>query len=173
MALQLRNVAESGETVRITRCRQRQPTHGPILRLSRQVAQPSVWLATFSYLIYEAGDSGLKEYEQRTAGRKNKKAASTEDPTAVVRTHSRVYFPSRETVLRSKGGKDVSSRCLRISPRHTPRLGALLCLTRSTLASRAQGPSAFRPSGGKQTPSRVTSSATAGQSGRASSCTAR
>ncbi|KAL2257244.1 hypothetical protein VTK26DRAFT_448 [Humicola hyalothermophila] len=52
------------------------------------------------------GDSGLKEYELRTAGRKGKHGPSGEGSMAVVRTHTRVYFPSRETVLQSKGGTD-------------------------------------------------------------------
>lgn len=59
-------------------------------------------------LLTSAGDSGLKEYELRTAGRKGKQGASADDPMALVRAHTGVYFPSRETVLQSKGGRDVS-----------------------------------------------------------------
>ncbi|KAL2022295.1 hypothetical protein VTK56DRAFT_5693 [Thermocarpiscus australiensis] len=52
------------------------------------------------------GDCGLKEYESRTCGRKSKNAASADNDIAVVRDHTRVYFPSRETVLQSKGGRN-------------------------------------------------------------------
>ncbi|KXX79467.1 Tyrosyl-DNA phosphodiesterase 1 [Madurella mycetomatis] len=50
------------------------------------------------------GDSGLKEYDTRKAGRNTKNASSTK--LDAIRDHLRVYFPSRGTVIRSKGGKD-------------------------------------------------------------------
>ena len=75
----------------------------------------SLGAVTFDFLqmMYNAcqGDSGLKEYDIRTAP-KAKKAA---DAAAVVqrldalRNHVRVYFPSEDTIQQSRGGKDVSA----------------------------------------------------------------
>ncbi|KAK4242628.1 hypothetical protein C8A03DRAFT_11236 [Achaetomium macrosporum] len=53
------------------------------------------------------GDSGLKEYGKRITGNKTKGASSAKDE-AMLRDHMRVYFPSRDTVLQSKGGKDAA-----------------------------------------------------------------
>ncbi|KAL2134218.1 hypothetical protein VTI74DRAFT_723 [Chaetomium olivicolor] len=51
------------------------------------------------------GDSGLKEYSSRAATAKGKGSGSVRaDGQSLVRAHTRVYFPSRETVLQSKGG---------------------------------------------------------------------
>ncbi|KAK0722710.1 tyrosyl-DNA phosphodiesterase-domain-containing protein [Lasiosphaeria miniovina] len=57
------------------------------------------------------GDSGVKEYESRTAGGRKVKDAKSgqDDDVAAIKRHFRVYFPSEETVLESKGGKDVGT----------------------------------------------------------------
>ncbi|KAK1835229.1 hypothetical protein QBC39DRAFT_388923 [Podospora conica] len=52
------------------------------------------------------GDSGLKEYESRSTGRKGKDIAKADDDTDVLNKNIRVYFPSLETVNRSKRGKN-------------------------------------------------------------------
>ncbi|SPQ22375.1 5c7a7958-a57c-4b24-83ed-ea1e08282303 [Thermothielavioides terrestris] len=52
------------------------------------------------------GDSGLQEYSKRTASGKTYAASSTVKGAGTVREHVRVFFPSRETVLQSKGGKN-------------------------------------------------------------------
>ncbi|KAK3944700.1 hypothetical protein QBC46DRAFT_158420 [Diplogelasinospora grovesii] len=58
------------------------------------------------------GDLGLKEYESRTPGasRKGKDAASTRSTcdSTTIRDHFRVYFPSHDTVMRSKGGRNAA-----------------------------------------------------------------
>ncbi|KAM7199827.1 hypothetical protein V8F33_004231 [Rhypophila sp. PSN 637] len=53
--------------------------------------------------IYYAcqGDDGLKEYHSRTTKSKGKL-------DRIVRSHMRVYFPSRETVERSRGGPNAA-----------------------------------------------------------------
>ncbi|KAK4137315.1 phospholipase D/nuclease [Trichocladium antarcticum] len=58
--------------------------------------------------LYHAcqGDSGLKEYNSRTSGRKGKNGTSADDTPNTIRDHSRVYFPSSETVQQSKGGRN-------------------------------------------------------------------
>lgn len=69
--------------------------------------------------LYHAaqGDSGTKELEARAARAKRSKdvTASAVDPLDLARI--RVYFPSCDTVIRSRGGSNVS---LRIEPQ---RLG--------------------------------------------------
>lgn len=65
--------------------------------------------------LYNAcqGDPGTKEYEARTGKpRKTKGGSSVEDPAVLSRI--RVYYPSRETVIRSRGGPNVS--CFSCSP---------------------------------------------------------
>ncbi|KAK4114100.1 phospholipase D/nuclease [Canariomyces notabilis] len=57
------------------------------------------------YYACQAGDCGLKEYDARTAGRKSKDANLADHAVVPVLDHMRVYFPSRETIMRSKGGK--------------------------------------------------------------------
>ncbi|KAL2271708.1 hypothetical protein VTJ83DRAFT_1079 [Remersonia thermophila] len=49
------------------------------------------------------GDSGLKEYDLRTS--KGQQQALRE-ATAAVKAHTRIFFPSIETVRASRGGKD-------------------------------------------------------------------
>jgi hypothetical protein len=79
------------------------------------------------------GDSGLQEYGKRTAGGKTKTQASAAgDPQEAdfLKEYVRVYFPSRSTVLQSKGGKEVrhfrtaflTGSCLLLSPFLTLRL---------------------------------------------------
>ncbi|KAK3333282.1 tyrosyl-DNA phosphodiesterase-domain-containing protein [Cercophora scortea] len=51
------------------------------------------------------GDIGLKEYESRTTGRKGKDT-STKDDLGALEDHIRVYFPSQQTVAKSRGGKN-------------------------------------------------------------------
>lgn len=60
--------------------------------------------------LYNAcqGDSGLKEYEARTGKpRKTKRTSSADDTTRLSRI--RVYYPSRDTVVRSRGSINVST----------------------------------------------------------------
>ena len=59
--------------------------------------------------LYNAcqGDSGLKEYESRPTA-KGKSTASADDAVSAVKRHMRIFFPSRDTVAQSLGGKDVS-----------------------------------------------------------------
>jgi hypothetical protein len=60
--------------------------------------------------IYYAaqGDNGLKEYHERTARGKKAKTSSTEAALGKINDHFRIYFPSRDTVDQSRGGKQVS-----------------------------------------------------------------
>ncbi|KAK3990608.1 hypothetical protein QBC44DRAFT_368865 [Cladorrhinum sp. PSN332] len=51
------------------------------------------------------GDSGLKEFSSRATGKVKAKEADG-SLAAALKQHIRVYFPSRETVLRSRGGPD-------------------------------------------------------------------
>ncbi|KAI0477003.1 tyrosyl-DNA phosphodiesterase-domain-containing protein [Xylaria cf. heliscus] len=57
--------------------------------------------------IYHAaqGDDGMKEYEKRTTGSSKKKAAEKTD-LSYHPDDFRIYFPSQETVSRSRGGKN-------------------------------------------------------------------
>ncbi|KAK5631894.1 hypothetical protein RRF57_007608 [Xylaria bambusicola] len=56
--------------------------------------------------IYNAtqGDNGLKEYDKRTSGGARKKATQKVGPSYHP-DNFRIYFPSHETVIRSRGGK--------------------------------------------------------------------
>ncbi len=60
--------------------------------------------------LYNAcqGDSGLKEYESRPTA-KSRSTAAADDAVSKVKEHTRIFFPSRETVAQSKGGTDVST----------------------------------------------------------------
>lgn len=62
--------------------------------------------------LYNAcqGDSGLKEYKARTGKPRKTKGttASDVDQDQIDLARVRVYFPSRDTVLRSQGGGNVS-----------------------------------------------------------------
>ncbi len=64
------------------------------------------------------GDSGLKEYELRGAKPKAQGMSGAAGDWHKIQDCFRVYFPSRETVLSSKGGKDVRRirELLRSSP---------------------------------------------------------
>ncbi|KAI0976054.1 tyrosyl-DNA phosphodiesterase-domain-containing protein [Xylaria arbuscula] len=57
--------------------------------------------------IYNAaqGDNGLREYEKRTTGGGKKKIAQRNEPSYRP-DNFRIYFPSHETVSRSRGGKN-------------------------------------------------------------------
>ncbi|KAI1129584.1 tyrosyl-DNA phosphodiesterase-domain-containing protein [Nemania abortiva] len=57
--------------------------------------------------IYNAaqGDNGLKEYERRATGSSKKKAAQKTE-LSYKPSNFRIYFPSYETVSRSRGGKN-------------------------------------------------------------------
>ncbi|KAI1078488.1 phospholipase D/nuclease [Whalleya microplaca] len=59
--------------------------------------------------IYYAaqGDNGLKEYAKR-ASKSNKTKLSTDAAAAVFRDKFRIYFPSRDTVIHSRGGKNAA-----------------------------------------------------------------
>ncbi|KAK0711148.1 tyrosyl-DNA phosphodiesterase-domain-containing protein [Lasiosphaeris hirsuta] len=53
------------------------------------------------------GDSGMKEYESRTAGSKAKGVTGADGDMDTLKSHVRVYFPSQETVAQSRGGKNA------------------------------------------------------------------
>jgi len=53
------------------------------------------------------GDSGQKAYDQRTQKPKRKDAAASTAPVSAFSGRFRVYFPSEDTVARSRGGKNV------------------------------------------------------------------
>ena len=61
-----------------------------------------------SAIYYAAqGDDGLKEYGMRGAkGGKNKGSTSTKPD---LKGKFRIYFPSHDTVVKSRGGKNVST----------------------------------------------------------------
>lgn len=60
--------------------------------------------------LYQAcqGDSGMKEYGDRTGKPRNTKATAAAPAASADLTKIRVYFPSHETVVRSRGGPNVS-----------------------------------------------------------------
>ncbi|KAH6850249.1 tyrosyl-DNA phosphodiesterase-domain-containing protein [Chaetomium sp. MPI-CAGE-AT-0009] len=58
-----------------------------------------------SALYYACLGDPVLEYEART-GSKSKREAFTARANFLVQEHMRIFFPSRETVLQSKGGKD-------------------------------------------------------------------
>ncbi|KAB5558681.1 tyrosyl-DNA phosphodiesterase-domain-containing protein [Coniochaeta sp. 2T2.1] len=64
----------------------------------------------FLQMIYGAcqGDSGLQEYEARTApkSKKTADAAAAAERLQKLRSHLRVYFPSETTIDQSRGGRD-------------------------------------------------------------------
>ncbi|CAN8096868.1 unnamed protein product [Discula destructiva] len=57
--------------------------------------------------LYNAcqGDSGIREYEARTSRPRGRKGIAAPDVDQVDLAKVRVYFPSRETVVQSRGGK--------------------------------------------------------------------
>ncbi|KAL2201350.1 tyrosyl-DNA phosphodiesterase-domain-containing protein [Corynascus similis CBS 632.67] len=57
-------------------------------------------------LYYACLGDPLAEYEERTSGSQGKREAFTKRVNSLVKKHMRIFFPSRETVLQSKGGKD-------------------------------------------------------------------
>ncbi|KAL2164557.1 hypothetical protein VTH06DRAFT_3774 [Thermothelomyces fergusii] len=57
-------------------------------------------------LYYACLGDPLREYEERTSGNQSKRDEFTSRAVSLVKEHMRIFFPSRETVLRSKGGKD-------------------------------------------------------------------
>lgn len=61
-------------------------------------------------LTRPTGDSGMMEYEARTGKQKKNKDAPLGAHQAGFKGHTRVYFPSRETVRTSRGGTNVSYR---------------------------------------------------------------
>lgn len=69
----------------------------------------AVKLDLLTALYYAAqGDSGTKELEARSARPKKSKGTTTSAVDQVDLARVRVYFPSRDTVLRSRGGRKVS-----------------------------------------------------------------
>jgi len=86
-------------TVRFVGCDQRRPVERDILCLSGYVTSNTPTSRVARYLLC-VGDDGLKEYETRTTKGKAKESAT-------VRSHMRVYFPSEETVVQSRGGQNV------------------------------------------------------------------
>lgn len=65
---------------------------------------------SFSYLrlllMACTGDDGLKEFAWRNKG---KKAATAGSVSAELKTNFRIYFPTKHTVVNSKGGRGVGS----------------------------------------------------------------
>ncbi|KAL2181732.1 tyrosyl-DNA phosphodiesterase-domain-containing protein [Thermothelomyces heterothallicus CBS 202.75] len=57
-------------------------------------------------LYYACLGDPLREYEERASGSQRNRDAFTSRAISLVKEHMRIFFPSRETVLRSKGGKD-------------------------------------------------------------------
>lgn len=110
------------------------------------------------------GDSGLKEYESRTSGAKGKRDAAVDEAVSTVKRHMRIFFPSRETVLQSKGGGDVG-----FPPTRLPWCEPLT----NKFYNREPEPSASKPSGGKPQRFPASSCETANPPGQACSCTAR
>ncbi|KAK0623083.1 tyrosyl-DNA phosphodiesterase-domain-containing protein [Immersiella caudata] len=74
------------------------------------IVTASIGAVTYDLLrgLYFAcqGDSGLKEYQLRTAGRKGKSISGGCNDTEMLDKHIRVYFPSLQTVKESRRGKD-------------------------------------------------------------------
>lgn len=69
----------------------------------------AVKLDLLTALYYAAqGDSGTKELEARSARPKKSKDTTTSAVDQIDLARVRVYFPSRDTVLRSRGGRNVS-----------------------------------------------------------------
>lgn len=69
----------------------------------------AVKLDLLTALYYAAqGDSGTKEFEARVTRPKRGKDTTTSAVDQVDLARVRVYFPSRDTVLRSRGGRNVS-----------------------------------------------------------------
>lgn len=54
------------------------------------------------------GDSGLREYDARMAKPKSSKSLPAVPSEAADFSRVRIYFPSRDTVRRSRGGSNVS-----------------------------------------------------------------
>lgn len=67
------------------------------------------------------GDSGLKEYESRATGGKDKDISKADDDNDTLNQSIRVYFPSLETVNQSKYGKHVSLIFLQLPPHDVSR----------------------------------------------------
>lgn len=60
--------------------------------------------------LTRTGDNGMKEYDMRSAkARKNKLPAGVQ---STLDNKFRIYFPSRDTVIHSRGGENVSIRSL-------------------------------------------------------------
>lgn len=69
----------------------------------------AVKLDLLTALYYAAqGDSGTKEFEARVSRSKKGKDTTPSAVDQVDLARVRVYFPSRDTVLRSRGGRNVS-----------------------------------------------------------------
>lgn len=60
--------------------------------------------------LYNAcqGDSGMREYDARTGKPRKSKGNVASDVDQIDLAKMRVYFPSRDTVVRSQGGINVS-----------------------------------------------------------------
>lgn len=61
-------------------------------------------------MYYACLGDPLVEYQART-GSKGQREAFNDRAQFLVKEHMRVFFPSRETVLQSKGGKEVCLPC--------------------------------------------------------------
>lgn len=53
----------------------------------------------------DIGDNGMKEYNERTA---RKPAAKSNSASQLLKHRFRIYFPSDQTVAKSRGGRGVS-----------------------------------------------------------------
>ncbi|KAI1781471.1 phospholipase D/nuclease [Hypoxylon cercidicola] len=66
----------------------------------------SVNMDLLSAIYYAAqGDNGMKEYETRSKGRKNKPPTRVQ---SALDNKFRIYFPSYDTVMQSRGGKNAA-----------------------------------------------------------------
>lgn len=111
------------------------------------------------------GDAGLKEYTDRPARSKDKDKASASNRLAHLRERFRVYFPSHETVVNSRGGQKVSRLASRILDAH--RSFRVLRTDGHSLL----GPYAFCLDGGTNQHSLERCCVTANPQGKAPSCT--
>lgn len=120
-------------------------------------------LGDYRRLTLVSGDSGLVEYNGRTARKKPLEADLVIRNLERLRSVMRIYFPSEQTINQSLGGKDVSRTCLPHS-----RMSSNLSRRYRTLE-----PSTSNQSGGTKPRSPKPCCAIARASGPVCSCMAR
>lgn len=92
-----------------------------------------------------AGDSGLTELHSRQAKPRPKDASHAAADLAEIEDRVRVYFPSQDSVLHSRGGENVSAAPTAFLLSLAKRCSYLAFLWH---CDRLQAPSVFRPDGG-------------------------